>query len=68
MTAAARVRPARPADLPRIADSAAEHAACERAAPPAPDLAERLASLLFGTPEPRLRCLVAELPDGEVVG
>ncbi|MFI6880334.1 GNAT family N-acetyltransferase [Streptomyces sp. NPDC050400] len=58
------VRHARPADLPRIAELAAEHAAYERAAPPAPDLARRLGTLLFDTPTPRLRLLVAEAPDG----
>ncbi|WP_328442004.1 GNAT family N-acetyltransferase [Streptomyces sp. NBC_00444] len=64
----ARVRPAEPADLPRVAELAAQHAAYERAAPPVPDLAARLAGLLFGTSAPRLRCLVAELPGGELVG
>ncbi|MGP9017881.1 GNAT family N-acetyltransferase [Streptomyces sp. BR1] len=63
-----RVRHARPADLPRLAELAAEHAVYEKAAPPAPDLAERLGALLFGTGTPRVRCLVAETPDGEVVG
>ncbi|MEU6355790.1 GNAT family N-acetyltransferase [Streptomyces sp. NPDC047072] len=62
------VRHAERADLPRVAELAALHAEYERAAPPAADLAERLAVLLFGTPAPRLRCLVAALPDGEVVG
>ncbi|MEV1082730.1 GNAT family N-acetyltransferase [Streptomyces sp. NPDC050211] len=64
----ARVRSAEPADLQRVAELAAQHAAYERAAPPVPDLAVRLAGLLFGTPTPRLRCLVAELPGGELVG
>ncbi|POX48704.1 GNAT family N-acetyltransferase [Streptomyces sp. Ru71] len=68
MTATARVRPAERADLPRVAELAAQHAAYERSAPPVPDLAERLAVLLFDTAEPRLRCLVAELPGGEVAG
>ncbi|WP_210583889.1 GNAT family N-acetyltransferase [Streptomyces sp. GESEQ-35] len=63
-----RVRHAERADLPRVAELAALHAVYERAAPPAPDLAERLAVLLFDTPAPRLRCLVAELPDGELAG
>ncbi|GAA1185348.1 GNAT superfamily N-acetyltransferase [Kitasatospora gansuensis] len=67
-TTAARVRSARPADLPLLVELAAEHAAYERAAPPAPDLAERLDALLFGAPVPRLHCLLAELPDGELVG
>ncbi|HZF92271.1 GNAT family N-acetyltransferase [Streptomyces sp.] len=62
------VRHARPADLPRVAELARLHAEYERAAPPAPDLAGRLGTLLFGTPAPRLRCLVAEAPGGEVVG
>ncbi|MFH9069066.1 GNAT family N-acetyltransferase [Streptomyces alboflavus] len=62
------VRHARPADLARVAELAAEHAVYEKAAPPVPDLAERLGVLLFETPAPRLRCLVAEADDGEVVG
>ncbi|MGY0492710.1 N-acetyltransferase family protein [Streptomyces sp. WG-D5] len=68
MNSAPRVRHARPDDLVRVAELAAEHAAYEQAAPPAPDLARRLEALLFATPAPRLRCLVAELPGGEVVG
>ncbi|MFJ8538705.1 GNAT family N-acetyltransferase [Streptomyces sp. NPDC093591] len=68
MNSAPNVRHARPDDLPRIAELAAEHAAYEQAPPPASDLAHRLKALLFATPTPRLRCLVAELPDGEVVG
>lgn len=63
-----RVRHARPADLPRIAELADEHAAYEKALPLAPGLAGRLDALLFRTPQPRLRCLVAELPGGEIVG
>ncbi|WHM35906.1 GNAT family N-acetyltransferase [Streptomyces sp. BPTC-684] len=63
-----RVRHARPCDLPRLAELAAEHAVYEKAAPPAPDLAERLGALLFGRDRPRVRCFVAEIPDGEVVG
>lgn len=62
------VRRAEPADLPRVAELAALHAEYERAAPPAGDLAVRLTALLFDTPAPRLRCLVAELPGGEIVG
>ncbi|MFF5934768.1 GNAT family N-acetyltransferase [Streptomyces sp. NPDC012508] len=65
---AARVRHARPEDLDRVAELAAEHAAYEKAAPPAPGLAERLSRLLFGPEPPRLRCLVAELPDGRLAG
>lgn len=64
----ARVRQARPADLPRVAQLAAEHAEYERAAPPIPDLADRLHRLLFATTAPRLHCFVAECADGEVVG
>ncbi|WP_246097412.1 GNAT family N-acetyltransferase [Streptomyces botrytidirepellens] len=64
----AHVRQARPADLPRIAQLAAEHAAYERATPPAPGLADRLGALLFATTAPRLHCVVAERADGEVVG
>ncbi|MFB6620897.1 MULTISPECIES: GNAT family N-acetyltransferase [unclassified Streptomyces] len=66
--APAQVRPARPDDLPRIVELIAEHAAYEKAAPPAPGLADRLAGLLFGTEPPRLRCLVAALPDGTLAG
>jgi len=62
------VRHAERADLPRVAELAALHTEYERAAPPPDDLPARLAGLLFDTPAPRLRCLVAELPDGEVVG
>ncbi|MEU6878074.1 GNAT family N-acetyltransferase [Streptomyces sp. NPDC046712] len=65
---AARVRHALPEDLDRVAELAAEHAAYEKAAPPAPGLADRLGRLLFGPEPPRLRCLVAELPDGRLVG
>ncbi|MFF9015760.1 GNAT family N-acetyltransferase [Streptomyces sp. NPDC014870] len=66
---AARVRHARREDLDRVAELAAEHAAYEKAAPPAPGLAARLEALLFDAPQrPRLRCLVAELPDGRLVG
>ncbi|MFI8825739.1 GNAT family N-acetyltransferase [Streptomyces sp. NPDC053431] len=61
-------RRAHPEDLPRVAELAAEHAAYEKAAPPHPDLAARLHGLLFATESPRLRCLVAELPDGTVAG
>ncbi|MFB6524636.1 MULTISPECIES: GNAT family N-acetyltransferase [unclassified Streptomyces] len=66
--APAQVRPARPDDLPRVVELIAEHAAYEKAAPPAPGLADRLAGLLFGTEPPRLRCLVAALPDGTLAG
>ncbi|MFE1903792.1 GNAT family N-acetyltransferase [Streptomyces gardneri] len=84
------VRHARAEDLERVVELVAEHAEYEKAAPPAPGLATRLAGLLFGGtgredgfggPEPadeprrpsggetpRLRCLVAELPDGSLAG
>lgn len=68
MSGAPVVRPARPADLPRVAELARLHAEYERAAPPAPDLAERLGTLLSAGSAPRLRCLVAETPGGEIVG
>ncbi|MDG4865839.1 GNAT family N-acetyltransferase, partial [Streptomyces sp. T-3] len=45
------------------------HAEYEKAAPPAADLAERLAGPLFGGDgPPRLYCLVAEAADGALVG
>lgn len=68
MSEAPRVRHAERADLKRVAELAAQHAEYERAAPPADDLPVRLAALLFDAPAPRLRCLVAELPGGELVG
>lgn len=68
MSDAPLVRHADRADLPAVAELAARHAEYERAAPPPRDLADRLAALLFDTPAPRLRCLVAELPGGAVVG
>ncbi|MFF0472743.1 GNAT family N-acetyltransferase [Streptomyces sp. NPDC004284] len=64
----AEVRPARPDDLPRVVELIAEHAAYEKAATPAPGLADRLAGLLFGPEPSRLRCLVAALPDGTLAG
>ncbi|MDI2127767.1 GNAT family N-acetyltransferase [Yinghuangia seranimata] len=71
-TASARplVRPARLEDLPAVAVLAAEHAAYEKAAPPARGLAERLGAVLFppGGAAPRAYCVVAELPGGELVG
>lgn len=67
-TGAPLVRRARPADLPRVAELAAEHAAYERAAPPPADLAQRLEPLLFGSAGGRLRCFVAELGGGRIVG
>ncbi|KIZ14816.1 GNAT family N-acetyltransferase [Streptomyces natalensis] len=64
----AGVRRARVADLAQLAELASEHAAFEGAAPPPVDLARRLETLLFGTEAPRLRCFVAELNDGEIIG
>ncbi|MET7595444.1 N-acetyltransferase family protein [Streptomyces sp. NPDC004082] len=68
MTGTPRVRRAVREDLPHVAALAAEHAAYEHAGPPAPGLAGRLEGLLFGVAAPRLRCLVAESGDGEIVG
>ncbi|WP_225834274.1 GNAT family N-acetyltransferase [Streptomyces sp. NK08204] len=62
------IRHAEPGDLPRVAELAALHAEYERDAPPPPGLADRLARLLFDTPAPRLRCLVAQTVDGRIVG
>src|SRR5205085_10177565 len=64
----ARVRRARVADLAHLADLASEHAAYEGATPPPTDLARRLATLLFSTENPRLRCFVVELDDGDIIG
>lgn len=61
------VRRARVEDLADVVALIGEHAVYEKADPPAPGLEERLRPLLFGRPEPRLRCLVAEL-EGVVVG
>ncbi|MDQ0600373.1 GNAT superfamily N-acetyltransferase [Streptomyces canus] len=61
------VRRARPEELTDVVALIAEHAVYEKAEPPAPGLEERLRPLMFGSPEPRLRCLVAEL-GGTVVG
>ncbi|QHC23662.1 GNAT family N-acetyltransferase [Streptomyces sp. GS7] len=65
---AARVRRARAADLPQVVHLVADHAAYEKAPPPPTDLARRLEVLLFSTETPRLRCFVAELNDGEIIG
>ncbi|MEU3750776.1 MULTISPECIES: GNAT family N-acetyltransferase [Streptomyces] len=77
------VRRARVDDLGRVVELVAEHAEYEKATPPAPGLETRLAGLLFGGEgptggshgrtgsggaSPRLRCLVAELPDGSLAG
>lgn len=70
MTAApvAMVRRVRVGDLAQVAQLAAEHAEYERAAPPPADLARRLEVLLFGSTAPRLRCFVAELDGGGLIG
>lgn len=68
MTPSPRIRRATAADLPRVVELAAEHAAYEKAPPPVPGLEKRLSVLLFDAPEPLLYCLVAETTDGEVVG
>ncbi|WP_329258656.1 GNAT family N-acetyltransferase [Streptomyces pseudovenezuelae] len=68
MSHAPLVRHAGRADLRTVVALAARHAEYEQAAPPPDDLPDRLAALLFETAAPRLRCLVAELPDGELVG
>ncbi|MFC9703805.1 GNAT family N-acetyltransferase [Streptomyces sp. NPDC056943] len=68
------VRRARAEDVGRVVELVAEHAEYEKSAPPAPGLATRLTGLLFGGEAapgdalPRLRCLVAELPDGSLAG
>ncbi|MFI6444250.1 GNAT family N-acetyltransferase [Kitasatospora sp. NPDC050543] len=64
----AGVRQAVPADLAEVEVLAGEHAAYERAAPPAEGLAALLAAELFERAEPRLGCLVAELPGGGLAG
>ena len=60
------VRGAKRSDIPELFDLIREHAAYERAAPPAHDVAERLSGLLFA-PAPRIHALIAEV-DGVVVG
>ncbi|MFF9848699.1 GNAT family N-acetyltransferase [Streptomyces litmocidini] len=62
------VRHAHPEDLPRVVELITEHAAYEKAEPPAPGLVDRLAGLLFGPGPSRLRCFVAVLPDGTLAG
>ena len=62
------VRRAVRADLVHVAELAAEHALYEKAAPPAPGLAGRLETALFGAGSPRLLCLVAEAADGSLAG
>lgn len=68
------IRRARPEDLPDVERLAVEHAAYEKAAPPPPGLAGRLAALLFvagpvAVAGPRaLRCLVAAPAAGPLAG
>ncbi|MEV6957344.1 GNAT family N-acetyltransferase [Streptomyces sp. NPDC051183] len=61
------VRPARPEDLPRLAELMHEHIAYERAAPRPAGLADRLGPLLFADGA-RVWALLAETPDGAVAG
>ena len=63
-----RVRNARPEDVAELVVLMAEHAAYERARPPASGLGDRLRRLLFEVDRPRLRCFVAEDPAGCVIG
>jgi GNAT superfamily N-acetyltransferase len=67
-TGSVQVRRTRIGDLPQVVQLVSEHTAYERAAPPPADLARRLEDLLFGTAPPRLRCFVAELNDGQIIG
>jgi GNAT superfamily N-acetyltransferase len=60
------VRGATTSDIPDLLELIREHAAYERATPPAPDVADRLSALFFA-PTPRLHALIAEV-DGAVVG
>ncbi len=62
------MRRARAGDLDEVVRLVGEHAAYERSAAPAAGLAARLDGLLFGSGAPRLRCFVAELGSGEIVG
>jgi ribosomal protein S18 acetylase RimI-like enzyme len=57
----------RPDELDRLVDLCAEHAAFEEASYDKQGKAELLAGLLFAE-QPRLYCLVAEGPDGDLVG
>ncbi|MER6217463.1 GNAT family N-acetyltransferase [Streptomyces sp. NPDC001674] len=62
-----RIRPARPEDLPRLAELIHAHVAYEKAAPRPADLAGRLGPRLFAEGA-RLWVLLAETPDGTVAG
>ncbi|MFC9295436.1 GNAT family N-acetyltransferase [Streptomyces sp. NPDC057011] len=61
------VRRARVGDLPRLVELMHEHIAYEKSAPRPPGLAERLGPQLFAE-DARLWVLLAEDPDGTVVG
>ncbi|MFJ8164108.1 GNAT family N-acetyltransferase [Streptomyces sp. NPDC096136] len=63
----ARIRPARPEDLPRLTELIHEHIAYEKSAPRPGGLADRLGPQLFAEGS-RLRVLLAETPDGAVAG
>ncbi|MFJ8210817.1 GNAT family N-acetyltransferase [Streptomyces sp. NPDC096033] len=65
--AGARIRFARPQDMPRLAELIHEHVAYEKSAPRPAGLAERLAPRLFAEGA-RLWVLLAETPDGTVAG
>ncbi|MFH8573035.1 GNAT family N-acetyltransferase [Streptomyces sp. NPDC017993] len=51
-----------------VAQLASERAAYERAAPPATRLVSTTGGAAVGSQTPRLRCFVAELNDGEIIG
>lgn len=61
------VRPARPEDLPRLAELMHEHIAYERSAPRPAGLADRLGPHLFADGA-RVWALLAETRDGTVAG
>jgi ribosomal protein S18 acetylase RimI-like enzyme len=63
-----RVRDARAEDVADLVALVTEHAAYERATPPAPGLEERLRHLLFEVDHPRLHCFVAEGTDDRING
>ncbi|MCF3183716.1 GNAT family N-acetyltransferase [Streptomyces polychromogenes] len=65
--AGARIRFARPQDMPRLAELIHEHVAYEKSAPRPAGLAERLGPRLFAEGA-RLWVLLAETPDGTVAG
>ncbi|CAM5615847.1 N-acetyltransferase [Streptomyces avidinii] len=65
--AAPVVRPAHPADLPRLTELMREHMAYEKSDPRPAVLGDRLGPQLFAEGS-GLRVLLAEAPGGEVVG